>query len=122
MVGGDPGKRHQGGDAMVKVTVLYDEPENRAAFEEYYNETHIPKHGQQIPNVIKLEANKAVGDDAPFYRSADLYFEDMASFQASMGSPITQAAIADLENFAKGRHKVLITEVQPVKSLATTKV
>ena len=107
---------------MVKVTVLYEQPQDVAAFETYYWETHVPKYGQQIPNVIKLEANKAFGDDTPFYRSADLYFEDMASFQASMGAPITQAAIADLDNFAKGRHKVLMTEVQPVKSLATTKV
>ena len=107
---------------MVKVTVLYEQPQDVAAFETYYWETHVPKYGQQIPNVIKLEANKAFGDDTPFYRSADLYFEDMPSFQASMGAPITQAAIADLDNFAKGRHKVLMTEVQPVKSLATTKV
>jgi len=106
---------------MVKVTVLYDQPEDPAAFEKYYNETHIPKHGQQIPNVVKLEANKAVGEQPPFYRSADLYFESMASLEAGLGSPIGVAAIADLDNFAKDRYKVLITEVQPVKSLATTK-
>jgi hypothetical protein len=45
----------------------------------------------------------------------------MASLQASLGSPITQAAIADLENFAKGRHKMVTTEVQSIKSLATTR-
>ena len=106
---------------MVKLTVLYDQPEDPAAFEKYYNETHIPEHGQKIPNVIKLEANRAVGENPPFYRSADLYFENMASFQAALGHPIGQAAVADLDNFAKGRHKVLIAEVQPVKSLATVK-
>ena len=106
---------------MVKLTVLYDQPEDPAAFEKYYNETHIPEHGQKIQNVIKLEANRAVGENPPFYRSADLYFENMASFQAALGHPIGQAAVADLDNFAKGRHKVLITEVQPVKSLATVK-
>jgi uncharacterized protein (TIGR02118 family) len=109
---------------MVKVTVLYDQPEDPAAFEKYYLETHIPEHGVRIPNVIKLEANKAVadpGEQPAFYRTADLYFESMASLQASLGSPITQAAIADLENFAKGRHKMVTTEVQSIKSLATTR-
>ena len=106
---------------MVKVTVLYDQPEDPAAFEKYYNETHVPDHGQQIPNVVKLELNKAVGEQPPFYRSADLYFENMASLEAGLGSPIGQAAVADLDNFAKDRYKILITEVQPVKSLATTK-
>ena len=106
---------------MVKLTVLYDQPEDPAAFEKYYLETHVPDHGQQIPNVIKIEANKAVGEDPPFYRSADLYFENMASLQAALGHPIGKAAVADLDTFAKDRYKVLITEVQPVKSLATVK-
>ena len=106
---------------MVKLTVLYDQPDDPAAFEKYYLETHVPEHGQKIPNVIKLEANKAVGDQPPFYRTADLYFDDMASLQAALGHPIGQAAVADLDNFAKDRYKVLISEVQPVKSLATAK-
>jgi hypothetical protein len=38
--------------------------------------------------------------------------------QACLGSPVAQAAVADLDNFAKGRYKVLITEVQPVKLAA----
>ena len=106
---------------MVKLTVLYDQPDDPAAFEKYYLETHIPEHGQKIPNVIKLETNKAVGDQPPFYRTADLYFENMASLQAALGHPIGQAAVADLDTFAKDRYKVLIAEVQPVKSLATAK-
>src|SRR5438552_1873144 len=94
MIRRGPHRATPGGDAMVKLTVLYDQPEDPAAFEKYYNETHIPEHGQKIPNVIKLEANKAVGENPPFYRSADLYFENMASFQAALGHPIGQAAVA----------------------------
>ena len=106
---------------MVKVTVLYDQPVDVAAFEKYYQETHVPA-GATLPNLIKFETNKAVGEDAPYYRTADLWFDDMASMQACLGSPIGQGAVADLDNFAKGRHKVLITEVQPVKLVATARV
>jgi uncharacterized protein (TIGR02118 family) len=105
---------------MVKVTVLYDKPEDAAAFEKYYLETHVPA-GATLPNLIRFEINKAVGDDAAYYRTADLWFEDMASMQACLGSPVGQAAVADLDNFAKGRHKVLITEVTPVKLAAAVK-
>jgi uncharacterized protein (TIGR02118 family) len=106
---------------MVKVTVLYDQPEDAAAFEKYYLQTHIPEHGAKLPHATKLEANKAAGDQPPYYRTADIYFDDMASLQACLGSPIGQAAVADLDNFAKGRYKVLITEIQPVKLAATTR-
>ncbi len=106
---------------MVKVTVLYDQPDDPAAFEKYYNEVHVPDLGMKIPNVIKLDANKAVGEQPPFYRTADLYFEDMASLQSALASPIGKAAVADLDVFAPGRYKVLITEITTVKSAATTR-
>jgi uncharacterized protein (TIGR02118 family) len=106
---------------MVKVTVLYDQPDDAAAFEKYYLQTHIPEHGAKLPHATKLEANKAAGDQPPYYRTADIYFDDMASLQACLGSPVGQAAIADLDNFAKDRYKVLITEIQPVKLAATTR-
>ena len=51
---------------MVKLTVLYDQPLDPAAFEKYYLETHVPEHGAKLPNAIKLEANKAVGEQPPY--------------------------------------------------------
>lgn len=106
---------------MVKLTVLYDQPDDPAAFEKYYNEVHVPDHGMKIPNVIKLDANKAVGDQPPFYRTGELYFEDMTALQSALASPIGQAAVADLEVFAPGRYKVLISEVTTLKSAAATR-
>lgn len=44
---------------MVKVTFLYDQPTDAAWFEKYHNETHVPKYGLKIPNVIKADLNKA---------------------------------------------------------------
>ena len=105
---------------MVKLTVLYDQPEDAAAFEKYYLETHVPG-GAQLPNLVKFEINKAVGEQPPYYRTADLYFDDMASLQACLASPMGQAAVADVDKFAKGRYKVLITEITPVKLAATTR-
>ena len=109
---------------MVKVTVLYDQPEDAATFEKYYLETHVPEHGARIPNLVKAEINKVLvnpGEQPQYYRTADLYFNDFASFQAAMATPTGQAAVADLENFAPGRYKLIVTEVVPVKIPATTR-
>jgi uncharacterized protein (TIGR02118 family) len=104
---------------MVKVTVLYDQPNDAAAFEKYYTETHVPKYGLKIPNVIKIDANKAVGDAPPYYRTADLWFKDMPTLQAALGSPEGQAAVGDLDTFAKGGYKVLISETETIEVAAT---
>jgi len=105
---------------MVKVTVLYDHPKDAAAFEKYYTETHVPKYGLKIPNVIKIDANKAVGEAPPYYRTADLWFKDLATVQAALASPEGQAAVGDLEVFASGRYKVLILETETIEVSATT--
>lgn len=39
---------------MLKVTVLYGQPENPGAFEKYYAETHIPI-ANKIPNLHHIE-------------------------------------------------------------------
>ena len=108
---------------MVKVTVFYEQPDDPAAFEKYYNETHVPKYGATFPNCIRLEASKAVanpGETPPYYRLGDLWFEDMASMQAGLASPQGQIAVADLENFAKGKYKIMVGEVTvvPLKKTA----
>jgi uncharacterized protein (TIGR02118 family) len=104
---------------MVKVSVLYDQPKDAASFEKYYAETHVPKYGLKIPNVIKADLNKAVGD-SPFYRTGDLWFKDMATLQAALGSPEGQAAVGDLEVFASGGYKVMILETETIEVAATS--
>ena len=105
---------------MVKVTVLYDQPNDAASFEKYYNETHVPNYGLKIPNVIKVDLNKAAGESPPYYRTADLWFKDMATLQAALASPLGQAAVGDLEVFASGGYKVLISETETIEVAATT--
>jgi aconitate hydratase len=42
---------------VVKLTVLYGNPEDPAAFDDYYQETHVPL-AERIPNVQRFEAGK----------------------------------------------------------------
>jgi uncharacterized protein (TIGR02118 family) len=98
---------------MVKLTVLYGQPKDPAAFEKYYAETHMPIAAKM--NIRKIELSKVVGtpdgSKPPFYRVADVYFDDMAHLQRSTASPEGQATVGDLKNFATGGVTVLISEV-----------
>src|ERR1700693_3354154 len=105
---------------MVKVTVLYDQPKDAASFEKYYNETHVPKYGMKVPDVINIARNKPAGESPPYYRTADLWFKDMATLQAALASPLGQAAVGDLEVFASGGYKVLITKTETIELATTT--
>jgi uncharacterized protein (TIGR02118 family) len=100
--------------AMVKLTVLYGNPKNAAAFEKYYAETHLPIAGK-MQGVRKIELSKVVGTpdgSAPaFYRLADLYFDDLDHLKRVMGSPEGNATVGDLANFATGGVTLLISQV-----------
>jgi len=99
---------------MVKLVVMYGHPEDPAAFEKYYADTHLPIAGA-IPGVSKVELGKFVGtpdgSQASQYRMAALYFSSMEQLQASMGSPEGVAAVSDIPNFATDGVDVSVAEV-----------
>jgi uncharacterized protein (TIGR02118 family) len=100
---------------MIKLTVLYGQPNDPAAFEKYYLDTHTPI-ALKVKGVRRFEiakvAGSADGSPAPYHRTADLYFDDAAAMQAALGSPEGQAAAADIANFATGGVTMLICDVR----------
>ena len=99
---------------MVKLSVLYGQPKDAAAFEKYYAETHMPIAGK-MQGLRKIELSKVLGTPdggAPaFYRMADLYFDDADHMKRVMDTPEAKATVADLGNFATGGVTVLVSEV-----------
>jgi uncharacterized protein (TIGR02118 family) len=99
---------------MVKLIVLYGQPKSADAFEKYYAETHMPI-AREMKGVRRIELAKVVG--APdggtpaFYRTAELYFDDVAHMNSVMATPEAQRTVADLANFATGGATVLVAEV-----------
>lgn len=65
---------------MLKVTLLYGQPTDEVAFENYYKPTHIPL-ASKMQGVVKLELTKCLpnpdGTTAAYYRMAELYFENL---------------------------------------------
>ena len=100
-----PSAEPEQGESGVAIVVLFGEPADPAAFEEYYLETHIPLT-LTIPHLQRLEGGRSVGtlsgEAAPYYRVAELHFADRTAMEAALASPEGQAAFADVPNFATG--------------------
>jgi len=101
---------------MAQVLVLYNAPLDAAAFERYYNQTHIPI-AKKIPGLrsytISSGSVQALSGTAP-HLVATLNFDSMADVNAALASPEGQAAAADLQNFASGGATLLIYDNKPV--------
>lgn len=99
---------------MVKLVVTYGHPEDPAAFEKYYFETHLGL-AAQIKGVQKVELTKFIGtpdgSDPSKYRMAEVYFNTVEDLQKHMGEPEGQTTVNDIPNFASGGVDVMIGEV-----------
>jgi len=100
---------------MIQVTALYNHPQNPAAFDEHYQEVHIPLvrkllglKGFTITKPTTLNPQ----EPSPYYLMAHLYFEDMGTFQTALQSPEGQAVVNDVRNFATGGVSLIGGEVQ----------
>jgi uncharacterized protein (TIGR02118 family) len=100
---------------LVKLTVFYGHPTDTVAFDDYYANTHMALVNK-IPDLQRFEGGKVVGtpdgDDPPYYRIAELWFESMDQIQHSLSTPEGQEAPVDIPNFATGGATVFISEVE----------
>jgi uncharacterized protein (TIGR02118 family) len=98
---------------MVKLVVAYGNPEDPAAFDQHYADTHRPL-AEKIPNLRRFEAGKVLGtpdgSPAPYYFIAELSFDSVEELQTSLGSAEGQAAASDVGTFASGGATLMIAE------------
>lgn len=99
---------------MVRLTALFGHPEDLDAFEDYYANTHIPIV-EAMPNLQRFERARVLGtpdgSPPPYYRTADLFFENMGQLQESLATPEGQRAAQDLQSFATGGVTLFISEL-----------
>jgi uncharacterized protein (TIGR02118 family) len=100
---------------MIQLTALYGHPQDPAAFDRYYQQTHAPL-ATKFPGLKGYTANKPASlnpqEQSPYYLIAELYFESMEALQVALQSPEGQAAAGDTQNFATGGLTLVIGEVQ----------
>ena len=99
---------------MIKLTVIYGHPEDPAAFESYYNTTHM-EIADKIPGVARFELTRFTGSPdngkPAFYRMAELYFPSLKEMENSLQSAEGMAALRDLPHFASGGVKAMVGRV-----------
>ena len=85
---------------MVKLLVLYKQPQDVARFEEIYFGHHIPLT-KQMPGLRRLEVNRVTGaprGEPAYYLAASLYFDDDAAMSAALVSDESRAAARTLRD------------------------
>jgi uncharacterized protein (TIGR02118 family) len=106
---------------MIQLTVLYGQPQDSAAFDHYYQQTHATLV-QKIPELKGYVMNKPAPlnpqKQSPYYLIGELYFESKAALQTALQSPEGQAAAGDMQNFATGGATLIVGEVQAYKPVS----
>jgi len=100
---------------MVKLTVIYDNPTDAAAFEKHYKDVHIPLAGK-VAGVRKVELAKVFpmenGSPTPAYRVAELYFDDYDSACKALATPEGQALGGDAMQLGAAGVKLLLCDIE----------
>lgn len=101
---------------MHKLVVLYSEPKDRAAFDEYYVNTHVPLCAQ-LPGVQEITYTLGIAEPGagPYYAMFEARFADEAALGAALASPEGQAVEADVPNYATGEVTVLVMPATQVE-------
>ncbi|TSD99930.1 EthD family reductase [Skermania sp. ID1734] len=87
-----------------RVVVCYGEPTDPAAFDEYYQQTHIPI-AKQIPGLSEIVWGKCSsldGSQPPYYAVAHMRFPTAEALQTALASEEMRRAGKDVANFATG--------------------
>jgi uncharacterized protein (TIGR02118 family) len=96
------------------VTVIYKTPKDTAAFEKYYEETHLPlvtankdEIGFERAELTKFTSNLD-GSPPSRYRQAELYFASPEALKKGLATPGFKKVAGDLGNFASGGLDALV--------------
>jgi uncharacterized protein (TIGR02118 family) len=102
---------------MATIVMLYNQPSDTAAFDAYYEPTHVPI-ARKIPGLREFEMSTGPvmtpAGPSPYHCLAMLTFDSMADVQAAFASPEGQAAAGDIPNFATGGATMLIVDTKPL--------
>jgi uncharacterized protein (TIGR02118 family) len=96
----------------VRLIALYATPEDPAAFDAHYRETHAPIV-RRYPGLIDLRLTRAdgvAGRDPAFYLMAEMAFASRADLDAALTSEAGVESGRDLRNFAGAGVTLLIVD------------
>lgn len=87
---------------MVKFVALYKQPQDKAAFDQHFNEVHTPLC-HKVPHLLKLEVTRFTGTprgESEYYLMAEMYFADQQTMMSSLMTDEGKATAKDARAFA----------------------
>jgi len=94
---------------MVKVLILFGDPEDSDKFDEHFDNTH-QELLKSLPEVDQLIVNRIAGvvvGDLSYYLIIELHFQSEQQMQNSLNSEQGQAMARDYAEFATGGTTIL---------------
>lgn len=88
---------------VARFLVLWGRPDDPAAFERHYRDVHIPL-ALKIPGLRRYSVSHdiaAVRGGDPYYRVAELKFDNLESLRSGFQSPEGQATARDVARLAE---------------------
>ena len=99
----------------TKLTVIYDNPTDPAAFEAAYESEQL-KAARKIPGYLRIEASKVWpkedGTPTPAYRMIDLYNPTYDAVSVAVTTPEAGAFFAAMARLATGGVRVLVSDIE----------
>jgi uncharacterized protein (TIGR02118 family) len=90
---------------MYRLTILYGHPEDPRAFDDYYENVHLPI-ARRMTGLKKWTIGRGESIDpaeaAPYHLVVGLYADTRADLERILDSPEGRAAVADVPHFATG--------------------
>jgi len=99
---------------VVKLVVLYTEPEDIQAFEKHFTEVHTPLV-HKMPGLKKLEKTRFTGgplEPARYYMMAEVYFDNRDEMMASLSSAEGMAVAKDVMTFGGTKAHVMFADLE----------
>jgi uncharacterized protein (TIGR02118 family) len=104
---------------MYTVTVLYPQPADPAAFDDYHDRVHVPI-AAKMTGLVRWTAHRIEARDGvtpPYHMVVQLSAPTRDALQAVLDSPQGAAAAQDVPNFATAGAVFLFGEQQDLSGL-----
>ena len=98
----------------VKLTILHHTPKDPAAFDMYYEQTHMPL-AAAVKGLPPMERSKPMplrpGAPMPYHQVVEFRFDSPEHFRSVMNSPEWAKVGADVKNFATNGITVVASSI-----------
>jgi uncharacterized protein (TIGR02118 family) len=100
----------------VKLVVIYPRPKDVAAFEEVYQNEHVPMAVEKLAGKTKMVATKVLGSPQgtpPFHRIVEVHFPSMQALEICAASEGGKQTLAHAVSISSGGTPIfLVAEEQ----------